>query len=115
MNSDRQLLELAAKAIGLQIECWGSSAEQSVSEGFFIWIDNDPLSLGLWNPLLDDGDALRLAVKMDFDIELRVDCVLANGFGVKNCQTLEGCDDDKLAATRKAIVHAAALIGAGKK
>ena len=60
--SDRELLELAAKAAG--IECKGS--EMHPKFGFY-------LKSGLmWNPLTDDGDALRLAVKLNLQISYDV-------------------------------------------
>ena len=48
-QTDRELLEMAAKAVGLPWERW-------VEEG------NDS-----WNPLTDDGDALWLAVAINQD------------------------------------------------
>jgi hypothetical protein len=44
--TDRELLELAAKAADLPWEQWCINGDAS------------------WNPLIDDGDALRLAVKL---------------------------------------------------
>lgn len=54
--SDRELLEAAAKAAGYAC-VWG------VADGPLWWHD-DPDTARLWNPLTDDGDALRLAVKL---------------------------------------------------
>jgi hypothetical protein len=57
-----------------------------------------------WNPLTDDGDALRLAVKLDLSIDDA--CVIYS----------DGASDDRYAATRRAIVRAAASIRrAGKE
>ena len=74
---------------------------------------NDPPTV--WNPLTDDGDALRLAVKCNLDIELLKDCVFANGVKVQNYQLFDWHKDDKYAATRRAIVRAAAEIGRNMK
>ena len=56
---DRELLELAARAAGYEIEFDyygdGRHGRFVIGSGF------PPL---LWNPLTDDGDALRLAVKL---------------------------------------------------
>ena len=87
--TDRELLELAAKASGL---------------------------LYMGNPLADDGDALRLAVKLhlcvtSFTDEQMVGYVI-NGEGY-NVHELPGTDP--YAATRRAIVRAAADIGKGMR
>jgi hypothetical protein len=74
----------------------------------------------VWNPLTDDGDALRLAVKLgiglDHYIQLPsgIDMVLASkGLGTSDMH--EECGTDPYAATRRAIVRAAAEIGKGMK
>jgi hypothetical protein len=102
VSTDRELLELAAKAAD-----WYCPAPDALA------IPKDvPVSFTLfgknWNPLTDDGDALRLAVKLDFDIERRdgETCVWSeDGYHT------ERDGDDKFAATRRAIVRAAAEIG----
>lgn len=59
-----------------------------------------------WNPLTDDGDALRLAVKMGLEVGFEGDnFVFADG----TCS--EFLTPDPYAATRRAIVRAAAEIG----
>lgn len=97
--TDRELLEKAAKAAGLAVII--PAAHQRG-----LWIE------GLedeWNPLTDDGDALRLAVKLDmslvmFSIYVRVDTVDYK-------DVYEEYGTDRYAATRRAIVRAAAQIG----
>lgn len=94
--TDRELLEAAAKAVN------GGS-----------W---DPLTHdtpnGTWNPLADDGDALRLAVRLEMDVFVRggrwSEAVAPMG---KACKEPHGADP--LAATRRAIVRAAAAMGGG--
>ena len=89
---DRELLEMAAKAAG--IECVTPTM-----------IDHDQ-----WNPLTDDGDALRLAVKLD--ISLLGDFpgnIVVVAFDAR--RIIEKYDGDQYAATRRAIVRAAAAIG----
>lgn len=101
--NDRELLELAAKAAGIKHDgCtdWKNAALRIVEPEF-----------KYWSPLTDDGDALRLAVKLGMDIELLNDCVYAIGTEEQNCQNFEWHDGDKLSATRRAIVRAAAEIG----
>ena len=106
--TDRELLELAAKGAGIQFSELGGGARYAPQTGIM-----QPYVP--WNPLTDDGDALRLAVKCDLDIELQEDCVFANGFEVQNHQLFEWHKDDPYAATRRAIVHAAAEIGRNLK
>jgi hypothetical protein len=94
--TDRELLELAAKAAGRGNQWWMESTWNGP--------DKD------WNPLTDDGDALRLAVlrlRMNVDWE-SADCVWCDNEG----ETVEG--DDPYAATRRAIVRAAAELGRSK-
>ena len=105
-KSDRELLELAAKAAGYDY----------AKHGGYIVVDGIP---GNWNPLTDDGDALRLAVKLGISIEcLQTDgvttAVQANiGQRHWNCGNLEaGCSGDSNAAARLVIVQVAADIGA---
>lgn len=56
--TDRELLELAAKAAGYEVLDWYGER--------YTTTDGDRLFP--WNPLLDDGDALRLAVKLGISI-----------------------------------------------
>lgn len=95
--SDRELLELAAKAAGIE----GELTEYGV------WPKGDS---PVWNPLRYDGDALRLAVKLRLSVEQwktnEAVCYNKSGDGV-----YEDYGKDALAATRRAIVRAAAEIG----
>lgn len=58
--TDRELLELAAKACGELTPHWYGN------DAYFDGV------LQRWNPLLDDGDALRLAAKLKIELEWRV-------------------------------------------
>jgi hypothetical protein len=98
MSADRELLELAAKAAELP-ECgWMGPAFMYVKDNTF----TD------WNPLTDDGDALRLAVKLK--ITPHIDGNLTDAESTAGFAT-EAHLDDPYAATRRAIVRAAAEIG----
>jgi hypothetical protein len=103
-KTDRELLELAAKAAGYQLHVWGTKGAENVAR---IDLPNNPR----WNPLTDDGDALRLAVKLEILV------LTARGFAVANATDAGGTcerilsDSDPYAATRRAIVCAAAAIG----
>ena len=102
--TDKELLELAAKAAG-------------------IWDASDP-SLGLlktsgqyWNPLTDDGDALRLAVKLEISLEFAAKATWVELSYEDGTLTLDSIphNNDPYAATRRAIVRAAAEIGKAMK
>ena len=106
--TDRQLLELAAAAAGLspdlftwdeQTECIKYQYKSELTDGH------------LWNPLTDDGDALRLAVKLGIHLQFAMDYAVAYAGSVHAKQFTERCGNDEKAATRRAIVRAAAEIG----
>lgn len=99
--TDRELLEKAAKAAGIDVE-WLLDFENK--EYLHNWEDGC-----VWNPLTDDGDALRLAVKLRMDIVHFSDLVRADVNGLEDCHEQNGIDP--YAATRRAIVRAAAAIG----
>ncbi len=98
--NDRELLELAAKAADDGIvfygECWRAQTGRE------------------WNPLTDDGDALRLAVKLELQLDLRHSFHTVRVYGAAEGRIDEGAKDP-LAATRRAIVRAAAEIGRAMK
>lgn len=104
--TDKELLELAAKAAGVTLIRWNT---------MFAAFETRQ---GLWNPLYNDGDALRLAVKLKLDINCwsqskEVGACRFEG-GIKFRFT-ERTDDDPYAATRRAIVRTAAEIGRSMK
>ena len=102
--SDRELLELAAKAAGeLRGEWIGNAA-------YFDGV------LSRWNPLTDDGDALRLAVKVGMEFaadDEATHCAFAYARvrGAGDSHIFEPVVDDPCKAMRRAIVRAAAEIG----
>lgn len=67
--TDRELLELAAKAAGYadtkwqDMRGWGE-IRYGLSEALYIQ-ERD----SYWNPLVRDGDALRLAAKLQIDLD----------------------------------------------
>lgn len=100
--SDKELLELAAKAAGYD------KTRTCVDEWF--WVLTDDNDWHPWNPLSDDGDALRLAVKLSIDLLFMPEQELVYADGApEECRF----SDDPYAATRRAIVRAAAEIGRG--
>ncbi|WP_075795664.1 hypothetical protein [Massilia putida] len=63
-----------------------------------------------WVPLDDDGDALRLAVKLSITLQnYGCGCIAVSIDGDVRCDEMNA--DDPYAATRRAIVLAAASIG----
>jgi len=117
--TDKELLELAAKAAGIEIDKSEFNGGGAGNDGFDI-MGNAVLDWHngtTWNPLTDDGDALRLAVKIGLSHGL--DVILTNrsahadldGAGVSQNWFAEEHDGDPFAATRRAIVRSAAEIG----
>ena len=107
--TDKELLKLAAKAAGYEV----SESNQGINLDFEIFKENENYVYchhnKPWNPITDDGDALRLAVKLLFEIEMTQDCIaVRHSTGVK---IFEAFNNDKYTATRRAIVRAAAEIG----
>ena len=107
--TDKELLELAAKAAG--IEVLGVSFEM---DGSFAGFPTGGQKV--WNPLTDDGDALRLAVKLEMNVDIGDLAVEAAIFIDDGCERISAMEywndgDDPYAATRRAIVRAAAQIG----
>lgn len=103
--TDREMLELAAKAAGIRGE-WSE-------RGQCIVISELGISWEHWRPLEDDGDALRLAVKLNLHIQFDIDefgtvFIFGPWYGEPIEQEATG---DKFAAARRAITRAAAEIG----
>lgn len=98
--NDRELLELAAKAVGCE--------PQGMEQGLMYLLG---VQYG-WNPLTDDGDALRLAAKLEMNVDIGHHFTEASMIrdDTRICAD-ERHDDDPFAATRRAIVRAAAEIG----
>ena len=108
--TDRELLERAARAY------WGDEIDDVCS---IRWLETDQ-AIGythgdnqdhngedrefVWNPLTDDGDALRLAVKLRMTVDFDVDA--------EGCTCVAWCRgaDFEDADPRRAIVRAAAAM-----
>lgn len=100
--TDREMLELAAKAAGINIFDWTPGGHPTANGSWN----------GIWNPLAYDGDALRLAVALKIDIHQRVADPRVSAVAALQKPMIESCDDStRLAATRRAIVRAAAETG----
>lgn len=106
MKTDRELLELAAKSAFP--DCAALSYPLD-------WVRD---CVGGWNPLTDDGDALRLAVKLCIHTEIYEAYTEATAVNHEtdeywqiNQASVSPEFSDMMAATRRAIVRAAAAIG----
>jgi hypothetical protein len=98
--TDRELLEAASKAAGLR----GIWCDAGINLSTDAW----PI---IWNPLTDDGDALRLAVKMRMMVEPWGAGAAAVVFVDNKARVAEThYGDDPERATRRAIVRAAAAL-----
>jgi hypothetical protein len=113
MSTDRELLELAAKAAGIEL------ADIDSMGGLIANTREDGPRQATWNPLTDDGDALRLAVKRKLIITFADGgsgphvCVgpRLGPFTYERLPVKMFALDEECAATRRAIVCAAAAIG----
>jgi hypothetical protein len=103
--NDRELLKLAAKASGELTPSWYGN------DAYFEGV------LSRWNPLVDDGDALRLAVNLGIKVSCRPDEEV-DIWATASCWAAYVQEDarvDKYSAARRAIVRAAAEIGRNMK
>lgn len=92
--TDKELLELAAKAAGIE----------KVSGGY---INEEWMPIN-WKPLDDCSDALRLIVRLKLNVEFSDGYVIVETNGGSVSFEL---GNNPFAATRRAIVRAAAEIG----
>ena len=110
--TDRELLELAAKAAGIEVVGFANRLLVLPNyEGSFV-IRHPRGGDVEWNPLADDGDALRLAVKLGMNVWCDPAAVCMAEV-LKTClpRQSESAKPDPYAATRRAIVRAAAEVG----
>ena len=113
--TDRELLELAAKAAGIEVK--RSRLDDPGAKDLLIFANRPNIENSIyvgWNPLTDDGDALRLAVKLNIVIWecAQYERAMAEvRYGSARGEYWEPVGDDPYAATRRAIVRAAAELG----
>lgn len=102
-TQDRELLELAAKAAGMTIVARREDGALGLDE-ICSW----------WNPLADDGDALRLAVKLRISIAEYGNCY-ARAYSpiIGGVGRFHQAENDLQEAVRYAIVKVAADIVKG--
>ena len=107
--SDNELLDLAAKAVGMHVKANRVDADDKFTH-LVVGKKFKPEKID-WNPLADDGDALWLAVRLNIEFACFDDSQKVNAgvWSAYDCVT--PYNGDKQAATRRAIVIAAAEIG----
>ena len=109
--TDRELLEAAARSIGLDVR-WIDECKH--------FYEHRPHMLpgywDKWDPLYDDGDALRLAAALQINVMYQTSGVEARVYRGKLFITHQDASYENRAdtgtATRRAIVRAAAAISA---
>ena len=121
MSADRELLELAAKAywageIDDVMSFYWDEQESAISYAHADNQDHNGNDVELlWNPLTDDGDALRLAVKLGISVAFLYSQLIGGfkrGVSARHMDIeVEEWGDDIEDATRRAIVRAAAELG----
>ena len=94
MSNDRELLRLAAKAVGGELVIHGDGSTNLQFQGGAM----------NWSPLADDGDALRLAAKLGMDVCFRPSVAHVYADMPNQDVMTDAC-------YRRAIVRAAAEIG----
>lgn len=104
---DRELLELAAKACGVNLWWDGDSPKEIVQHWSGNPEDGGETKDYDWNPLEEDGAALRLAVKIN---EMRM-FIYSDEVSMGCLKIVEKYTGDPMSAVRRAIVRAAAEIG----
>lgn len=98
--TDRELLEAAARAAGIDLDWCAETARPAARDMHG--------GAAFWNPLEDDGDALKLADQLQLTIKF--DCGLVLIGTNKKLLADEASEDYKYA-----IVRAAAAIGTHKE
>lgn len=122
---DRTMLELAVKAAGIEYWVVRFAPRSSPIEKIHVTKDGETVE---WNPLTDDGDALRLAVKLGLSItpypiyNLERHSVIVKQRRASDTlrepnptEVAEVYNGDPLSATRRAIVRAAAEVQLSKE
>jgi len=105
--ADRELLELAARALGA-VHVEDVEGEEWLNLHFA-----DGSTVNHWNPLVHGDDTFNLSTDTRMQITQRVDEVR---IGHRSIPALyEPVGDDRRAATRRAVTRAAAEVGKGRQ
>ncbi len=109
--TDRELLELAAKAAGIDLIPYTWSKGTGWDHDGFTRAGHGDME---WNPLEDNGDSLELAVMLGLMIDTSCQPALILCAGPQGIGLEESARINPLVATRRIIVRAAAEIGKTK-
>lgn len=104
--NERTMLERAARAAGIEGQFVAPKEVDTERWGILTFMGFGHVAI--WNPLTDDGDALRLAVTLRI-----TDLAIAVGGYIMSEKYREG--DDIYAITRRAIVRAASSLDEGER
>lgn len=118
MNNDQELIRLAAKAAGYDktmtavgfSDIDGTYTEYVKSTNWIAGVERRVY----WNPLMDEGDALRLAIQIRMQINISgggTEAIKGKFYVHELTSGTEQKYGDKCLATRRAIVRLAAEIG----
>jgi hypothetical protein len=99
--TDKELLERAARAAGIDLSVYAFEPPIEPDEAL------------VWNPLVDDGDALRLVVKLQLLVATCATGEIAAASMSYSVECIEPAGTNHYAATRRAIVRAAAELAKG--
>jgi hypothetical protein len=104
--SGKELLTLAAKAAGFRVHeyCELSGGDP------YLWVSDQAGGSFTWSSIADDGDALRLAVKLELLVDMHGLHVRVSMPYEIGHLAVEAKVDNPAAATRRAITRAAAAI-----
>jgi hypothetical protein len=107
--TDLELLNAAAKAAGIATHGWRAHESKP---GLYVLPITETGAYLVWNPLIDDGDALRLAVKLNMRLCITGEAGITDAAsgGGRWVFGGESHGSDPYAATRLAIVRAAAAM-----
>lgn len=100
--TDRELLELAAKAEGHKVYFDDGKSDLAFYDSKYTGL--------LWNPIHVNEDAFKLMVKLSINVSSEK-CNGTTWICMSEIQINESHNNDPYAATRRAIVRAAAEIG----
>ena len=114
MSNEHQLLELAAKAAGIRYDAEKSTPVEG-RKWWGLWLSffDEPGEFDRrhWNPLTDDGDALRLASALKLNIQQGEFSVCVNDEAEIDEASFVPDESQRIYAIRESITRAAAEIG----
>lgn len=107
--NEREMLELAAKACGLQDYAWCEPWKcMALMDGYGGFVSNK-----CWNPARSDGDCARMEAALSIDVSWTGSYVMADHFSLSDCmiEPFALHKEQKQSARRMASLRVAAAIG----